>query len=68
MRRTSNGNMWALTVTLDQVTVDRLNRMKQDSGASLSASIRKSVAERYDHLYPAMTAPAAMRAIYGDQR
>jgi Ribbon-helix-helix protein, copG family len=72
MRKTSNGNMWAVTVTLDQATVDRLKSMKEDTGASLSASIRKSVEERYNHLYPSTsTAPGAVeftKAIYGDQR
>jgi len=59
--------MWAVIVTLDQATVDHLDWMREHHGVTKSAAIRLSVEERYNRLHPAVTAPAAMRAIYGDR-
>jgi len=41
------GNMWAVTVTIDQPTIDRLDWMRKNTGVTRSAAIRLSVEERY---------------------
>jgi predicted DNA-binding protein len=54
------GNNWAVTITLDQATVDRLDWFTEDTGATKSATIRLAVEERYNRLHPAEGEPTEL--------